>query len=189
MEKSESYKIALMGMECVGKSAITVQFVQKVFVEEYEPTIDDLYRKYFTLDGKKCFLEINDTAGSEGLLLHIVISSVEHKVLWDLCIQHAHGFLIVFDITDRKSFEALDEYVQKILRMKKCDSVPMVLVGNKCDLKSERSVNRDSIEMYAMNKLWKVPYFEVSAKDRIGIDECFTELVRLIRKTSKTSKQ
>lgn len=51
----EIYKIAVMGMECVGKCAIIVQFVKNVFVKEYYPSIDDLNRKNFIIDGKECF--------------------------------------------------------------------------------------------------------------------------------------
>jgi GTPase KRas protein len=98
------------------------------------------------------------------------------------------GFLIVYAITDRESFAEVDEFVQQILRVKDCDHVPIVIVGNKCDLESERDVKRSSVEMYATKQLWKVPHLEASAKLRVGIDEAFTALVREIRKT-QTPKQ
>lgn len=59
----------------------------------------------------------------------------------------------------------------------------MVLVGNKCDLESQRSVSRDEAQMYITKDLWGVPHFETSALHRIGIDECFAELVREVRKS------
>ena len=58
------YKIVVLGSGGVGKSALTVQFVQGIFVEKYDPTIEDSYRKQVEVDGQKCMLEILDTAGT-----------------------------------------------------------------------------------------------------------------------------
>ena len=59
------YKIVVLGSGGVGKSALTVQFVQGIFVEKYDPTIEDSYRKQVEVDGQQCMLEILDTAGTE----------------------------------------------------------------------------------------------------------------------------
>jgi len=55
------YKIVVLGSGGVGKSALTVQFVQGIFVEKYDPTIEDSYRKQVEVDGQQCMLEILDT--------------------------------------------------------------------------------------------------------------------------------
>lgn len=55
-----------MGSGGVGKSALTIQFIQGNFVEKYDPTIEDSYRKQIEVDGKACMLDILDTAGQEG---------------------------------------------------------------------------------------------------------------------------
>jgi small GTP-binding protein len=71
MEKKdqiEEYKIAVVGAGGVGKSAITVQYIQNVFVQDYDPTIEDSYRKHTKVDGTNVHLEILDTAGQEGLM-------------------------------------------------------------------------------------------------------------------------
>lgn len=62
--KMREYKIVVLGSGGVGKSAITVQFVQGIFVEKYDPTIEDSYRKQVEFDGQQCMLEILDTAGT-----------------------------------------------------------------------------------------------------------------------------
>lgn len=62
------YKIVILGSGGVGKSALTVQFVQGIFVEKYDPTIEDSYRKQVEVDGQQCMLEILDTAGTVSLL-------------------------------------------------------------------------------------------------------------------------
>lgn len=58
------YKLVVLGSGGVGKSALTVQFVQSIFVEKYDPTIEDSYRKQIDVDGQQCMLEILDTAGT-----------------------------------------------------------------------------------------------------------------------------
>lgn len=58
------YKIVVLGSGGVGKSALTVQFVQGIFVEKYDPTIEDSYRKQVEVDAQQCMLEILDTAGT-----------------------------------------------------------------------------------------------------------------------------
>lgn len=63
------YKIVVLGSGGVGKSALTVQFVQGIFVEKYDPTIEDSYRKQVEVDGQQCMLEILDTAGT---VIHIL---------------------------------------------------------------------------------------------------------------------
>jgi len=62
--KMREYKIVVLGSGGVGKSALTVQFVQGIFVEKYDPTIEDSYRKQVEVDGHQCMLEILDTAGT-----------------------------------------------------------------------------------------------------------------------------
>ncbi|CAH2249621.1 ras-related Rap-1b-like [Pelobates cultripes] len=58
------YKLVVLGSGGVGKSALTVQFVQGIFVEKYDPTIEDSYRKQVEVEGQQCMLEILDTAGT-----------------------------------------------------------------------------------------------------------------------------
>ena len=62
------YKIVVLGSGGVGKSALTVQFVQGIFVEKYDPTIEDSYRKQVEVDGQQCMLEILDTAGTVSII-------------------------------------------------------------------------------------------------------------------------
>lgn len=111
------------------------------------------------------------------------LSFVEYQALRYQNIRNADGFLIVYSITSRTSFQEVGEFIEQIIRVKDCDKVPMVIVENKCDLENERSVRRNSVHMYLTNELLGVPHFETSAKNGIGIDECFAELVRVIRKS------
>ena len=80
-------KIVLLGSGAVGKSSLTVQFVQGVFVEKYDPTIEDSYRKQIEVDGMACILEILDTAGTE-----------QFASMRDLYIKNGQGFIFVYSI-------------------------------------------------------------------------------------------
>lgn len=66
-------KLVVLGSGGVGKSALTVQFVQGIFVEKYDPTIEDSYRKQTEVDGKQCMLEILDTAGTVCLRVFLIL--------------------------------------------------------------------------------------------------------------------
>ena len=67
----KDYKLVVLGSGGVGKSALTVQFVQDIFVEKYDPTIEDKYRKQVEIDGQSCVLEILDTAGTVYIYIYL----------------------------------------------------------------------------------------------------------------------
>lgn len=93
------------------------------------------------------------------------------------------GFLCVYSIIQRKSFNELPALRDKILRIKEAKKVPMVLVGNKCDLSDEREVSIEEGQELARN--FGCPFFESSAKNHINVDEAFRDLVREVRKFKK----
>lgn len=74
------YKIVVLGSGGVGKSALTVQFVQGIFVEKYDPTIEDSYRKQVEVDGQQCMLEILDTAGTVCIYISILRLQLSHQI-------------------------------------------------------------------------------------------------------------
>ena len=85
------YKIVVLGSGGVGKSALTVQFVQGIFVEKYDPTIEDSYRKQVEVDGQQCMLEILDTAGTVRLMK--LTKAVQLKGFFDVVKRHLFKFL------------------------------------------------------------------------------------------------
>ncbi|XP_076370303.1 ras-related protein R-Ras2-like isoform X2 [Tachypleus tridentatus] len=90
------------------------------------------------------------------------------------------GFLLVFSITDRNSYEEIYKFHKQILRVKDRDEFPMLLVGNKCDLEHQRMVSQNDVQQMAHQL--KIPYMECSAKHRLNVDAAFHDLVRLVRK-------
>ncbi|KAK7101407.1 ras-related protein Rap-1 [Littorina saxatilis] len=165
------YKLVVLGSGGVGKSALTVQFVQGIFVEKYDPTIEDSYRKQVEVDGQQCMLEILDTAGTE-----------QFTAMRDLYMKNGQGFLLVYSITAQSTFNDLQELREQILRVKDTDDVPMLLVGNKCDLEDERVVGKDQGQNLARH--FNCAFLETSAKARINVSEIFMDLVRQINKKS-----
>lgn len=162
------YKLVVLGAGGVGKSCLTVQFVQGVYLDTYDPTIEDSYRKTIDIDNKVFDLEILDTAGV-----------AQFTAMRELYIKSGMGFLLVYSVTDRQSLDELMDLREQVLRIKDMNRVPMVLVGNKADLQDERAISIE--EGIEVSSNWgKVPFYETSALLRSNVDEVFVDLVRQI---------
>ncbi|GIX68280.1 ras-related protein Ral-A [Caerostris extrusa] len=162
------HKVIMVGSGGVGKSALTLQFMYDEFVEDYEPTKADSYRKKVLLDGEEVGIDILDTAGQE-----------DYAAIRDNYFRSGEGFLCVFSITEHDSFSATSEFREQILRVKGDDNIPFLLVGNKGDLDEKRQVSLEEAESRA--RQWNVPYVETSAKTRSNVDKVFFDLMREIR--------
>lgn len=163
------YKVVVVGGGGVGKSAITIQLIQNHFIDEYDPTIEDSYRKQVTIDDETCLLDILDTAGQE-----------EYSAMRDQYMRSGEGFLCMYSITSRSSFKEIDSFREQILRVKDEEKIPIVLCGNKSDLDSQRQVT--IAEGGDKARSFSCPFYETSAKLRINVEESFFDLVREIRK-------
>lgn len=164
------HKLIMVGSGGVGKSALTLQFMYDEFVEEYEPTKADSYRKRVVLDGEECSCDILDTAGQE-----------DYSAIRDNYYRSGEGFICVFSITDPESFDQTIEFREQILRVKNSDStVPIVLVGNKGDLEGARRVPIEQAIQRA--ELWGCTYVETSAKTRANVDKVFYDLMREVKR-------
>ncbi|WFD06416.1 RAS1 protein [Malassezia vespertilionis] len=170
------YKLVAVGGGGVGKSALTIQFIQNHFVDEYDPTIEDSYRKQCVIDEEVALLDVLDTAGQE-----------EYSAMREQYMRTGEGFLLVYSITSRNSFEEVATFFRQVLRVKDKDYVPVVIVANKCDLETERQVSTS--EGYELAKHFGCPFVETSAKQRVNVDEAFNDLVREIRLYNKGQAQ
>ena len=169
-------KVVVVGAGGVGKSALTICFVQNHFVVDYDPTIEDSYRKQITVDDVPCFLNILDTAGQE-----------EYSAMRDMYMRKGDGFLLVFSLTARATYEEVQNLHNKILEVKDTDKVPLVLAANKWDLQQEHEVTKTEAEGIA--KTIGAELLLTSAKDHYNVDECFIALIRLIRNDPKAVKK
>ncbi|KAL4799661.1 ras small monomeric GTPase [Aspergillus venezuelensis] len=176
MRPQREYHIVVLGAGGVGKSCLTAQFVQNVWIESYDPTIEDSYRKHIEVDGRQCILEILDTAGTE-----------QFTAMRELYMKQGQGFLLVFSITSMSSLNELSELREQIVRIKDDENVPIVIVGNKSDLEEDRAVPR--ARAFSLSQSWgSAPYYETSARRRANVNEVFIDLCRqIIRKDAQSS--
>ncbi|GBP11599.1 Ras-like protein 2 [Eumeta japonica] len=173
--QAQTYKLVVVGGGGVGKSAITIQFIQSYFVTDYDPTIEDSYTKQCVIDDIPAKLDILDTAGQE-----------EFSAMREQYMRSGEGFLLVFSVADHSSFDELYKFHRQILRVKDRDEFPMLLVGNKADLEHQRVVSLEQAQ--ALSRQLKVPYIECSAKARMNVDQAFHELVRLVRRFQESER-
>lgn len=179
MIEDKQYKVVMLGSGAVGKSAITVQMVSGHFLSSYDPTIEDSYRTTININNQDIILNILDTAGQE-----------EFYALRDQYMRSGDGYIIVFSITSVTSFlevNAIKEQLNMILDTDDNTLIPIILVGNKCDLEEYRQVQSSDAQRLAEE--WRVKYFETSAKNKTNINRIFEELVYLIEANNQTNIQ
>ncbi|WOO85892.1 Ras-like protein [Vanrija pseudolonga] len=153
------YRLVVVGGGGVGKSALTIQFIQS----------HDSYRKQCIIDDEVALLDVLDTAGQE-----------EYGAMREQYMRTGDGFLLVYSITSRSSFEEVSTFHQQILRVQDRDYFPVVVVANKCDLEYERQVQPH--EGRDLAKRFGAQCIETSAKQRVNVDDAFVAVVRAIRK-------
>ncbi|KAJ3155322.1 hypothetical protein HDU86_004412 [Geranomyces michiganensis] len=169
-----------VGSGGVGKSALTLQYMYGDFIEEYDPTKADSYRKKVHLAAsssssssptsapQECFIDILDTAGQE-----------EYAAIRDNYYRSGEGFLCVFSLCEEESFTHTQEFRDQICRVLDDEGVPFVLVGNKADLPQLRKVQARDAEAKARE--WGCSYIETSAKTRQNVEEAYQTLMGKIR--------
>ena len=165
----KEYKLVIVGEGGVGKSSLTFQLLQNRFLVDFDPTIEDSYIKQETIDNETFILDILDTAGQE-----------EYPSMREGYLRTGQGFMCVYSITSRSSFDEIYSFREQILRVKDKVKVPMVIVANKSDLVSERRVSKEEGKKIA--KSFDCPFFETSAKAPKNVKDSFYQLVREIQK-------
>ncbi|XP_076862534.1 ras-related and estrogen-regulated growth inhibitor [Brachyhypopomus gauderio] len=173
MAKSPEVKLAVFGRAGVGKSALVVRFLTKRFIWEYDPTLESTYRHQANIDDELVSMEILDTAGQEDQLQR------EGHMRW------GDGFVLVYDITDRGSFEDMAPLRGMLEEVRRPKLAPLVLVGNKADLEHARQVATEEGERLAADMA--CAFYECSACAEQagtggGVAEAFHELCREVRR-------
>eukprot|EP01090_Pellita_catalonica_P023261 TRINITY_DN9463_c0_g1_i1.p1 TRINITY_DN9463_c0_g1~~TRINITY_DN9463_c0_g1_i1.p1 ORF type:complete len:197 (+),score=44.98 TRINITY_DN9463_c0_g1_i1:133-723(+) len=181
---NNTLKVVVLGAGGVGKSAITVQFVQNLFLEKYDPTIEDSYRAILEHEGEVFTLEILDTAGTE-----------QFRAMRDLYMKTGAGFLIIYSIISQATFDEVEEIKAKIDIVKDGHATPIVLVGNKRDLEAKRVISKQAGESAAASWGETACFKEITATQRNEVADVFHSLVDLMQKqapkttTHKTRRQ
>ncbi|KAF9586152.1 GTP-binding protein [Lunasporangiospora selenospora] len=164
-------RIALMGSRAVGKSSMVIQFVENVFVDSYFPTIERAFTKPLTFHGQEYEVEIIDTAGQD----EFSIFNGKHAL-------DMHGYVLVYSVTSKLSFDMISVIRDKILNFTGTDWVPIVIVGNKADLQNQRQVTKEEGEELAAR--WKCLACETSAKTNHNIGRTFEMMIAEIEKST-----
>ena len=159
-ENTIPLKIAVLGQSMVGKSALTFRFINNKFPTEHDTTIEDSYSIPAKIDDIPCQLEILDTAGQD-----------DYQTMLDTWINSADGFVLVYSIDNKESFESTKSRYERILKLKVDQKISVVVAGNKCDLGDKRQVTREEAEKFC--KSHKISFMETSALKTINVREIF----------------
>ncbi|KAF8976680.1 ATP-dependent RNA helicase mtr4 [Entomortierella lignicola] len=169
-------RIALLGSRAVGKSSMTIQFVENVFVDSYYPTIENTFTKPISHQGQEYTAEIIDTAGQD----EFSIFNGKHAL-------DIHGYILVYSVTSKLSFDMIKIIRDKILNYTGTDWVPIVIVGNKSDLHGQRQISTEEGEELAA--LWNCQSCESSAKHNENIGRVFELMVGEIEKSTNVPEE
>ncbi|CAL8070042.1 unnamed protein product [Orchesella dallaii] len=168
------FKLLLIGDSGVGKTCILFRFSDDAFNTTFISTIGiDFKIKTIELKGKKIKLQIWDTAGQERF--HTITTSYYRGAM---------GIMLVYDITNLKSFENIAKWLRNIDEHANEDVEKMIL-GNKCDMDDNRQVQKERGDAIALEH--GIKFMETSAKNNINIDRAFHELAEAI--LNKTSRE
>ena len=160
------FKVILIGNAGVGKSCLLLRFSDDTFTDNYYSTIGvDFKIKTITLENtKKVKLQIYDTAGQERF--HTITSSYYHS---------ADGIGIVYDMTNRDSYEAVNMWNADVEKMAKPEAYKL-LIGNKCDMANIRTVSTE--QGSDLSKALGIPFIETSAKTSENVEEMFFQMAK-----------
>lgn len=165
------YKFAMLGVYGVGKTSLATQFATESFFDvNYAQNIEDSFRKQILVDEILCLVETLDCEDGE-----------EYLGLRDAYIRNSHGFVFVYSITSRASFEKIEHFYNSVLRLKGEHPVG-IIVGNKRDKSNQRVVAIEEGEELAARL--GCEFVETSAKTADNVDRLFPNLVRVIRHLS-----
>ena len=217
--KEDICNIMILGGPKVGKTQFAIQMVAENFLDEFDETIEDSYRKMIAID---------ETIDGVKQQIHIILDMLDKRIEWDNVnidtkyknvdsnsnsidindtifddifkrqINDCDAFLLMYSITSLESFNQMKFIYHQIINIRKLNDennvnnvkqTPMVIVGNKCDKENEREVLESSgLQFAEMNGNYKIPFFEISLKDKLHYYECIHELAREYRRLKRESK-
>ena len=171
----EKIKLMILGDSTVGKSSILRQYCKKEFHEKYIGTIGiDFQIKYININNKKIKLQIWDTAGQE-----------RYRVVTKNYFNSSDGFIIIYDITNRESFNNVKNWIEQITALAG-ENIKCIIFGNKNDLNNKRQVQKDEGKELAKN--YNFNFFETSAKDGSNVEEGFNSIATSVMDDIKSVK-
>jgi len=162
------FKLLLIGDSGVGKSCLLLRFADNTYTDSYISTIGvDFKIRTLDIDGKTVKLQIWDTAGQE-----------RFRTITSSYYRGAHGIIVVYDVTDKVSFNNVKQWLGEIDRYA-CQSVNKLLVGNKSDLVEKKVVDHNEAKEFADSL--GISFLETSAKSSQNVEEAFLTMTRQIK--------
>jgi small GTP-binding protein len=162
-EETLKFRVVTIGDSSVGKTSIINRFLRDTFELDEPNTIGVLYDSFVQeCNGTPVEIQLWDTAGQE-----------QYRALGPVYYRNAAAALVVFDISNRTSFENISDWI-KSFRNVSADSATVIIVGNKCD-RTDRAVSPEDAKLWARNN--DAVYIETSAKTGQGVDVVFDHLV------------
>jgi len=161
-------KLLLVGDLGIGKSSLLLRFVDNTFVEQTMTTIGvDFKVRIVKVDNQQVKLQIWDTGGQEKT------GSVSSSFF-----RGANGVIIVYDITNRESFQSVNKWLTEADRYAG-DKTIKCLIGNKSDLSAQRKVSEsDAFSLAEQLNLW---FIETSALNSTNVEEAFMKMAKLMK--------
>ena len=165
-KKLHTFKVLILGDPSVGKSCFLIRYTEDTFQDVYLSTIgmDCKYKKVDLENGESIRLQLWDTAGQDRF------RSITRNLY-----KGAAGIILIYDVTNRKTFESIKNWVESI-RAEVSNKVVIVLVGNKIDKKEQIDVKTEEGDNLAEE--FNLPFFECSALTGENINEAFAELAK-----------
>ena len=144
--------ILILGDGSVGKSCMAMRYLNNEYVDTYDPTIQDTFRKTVTIDGEPIVVEFIDTSGQD----EYYSSSI------DALIKNGNGFIFVYSVLIPDSLEKLDLIIQNVFLKKGTTAANpkagIVICGNKCDREADRKISKETGEQFSAK--YKADFFE-----------------------------
>ena len=163
------FKIVLIGDTSVGKTNILSKYLSDEFDPESKATVGvEFGTKNFKIENNIVKVQIWDTAGQE-----------RYRSITNAYYKGAKGALLVYDITNKKSFDNLDRWISD-LKTNGDEKISIVLLGNKSDLESQRVISTEEGKNKA--ELFKFAFMETSALNGSNIEKAFDELIKEVYK-------
>jgi len=170
-------KIAILGSRSVGKSSLTVQYCEGHFVESYYPTIENTFSHEIVYKGQTFLTEIIDTAGQD-----------EYSMLNSKHFIGIHGYMLVYSVASRQSFEMISIIRDKILNHLGAESVPIMIVGNKNDVDANKQRKVSVEEGQTLGQDLKCGWIETSARKNHNVAKAFELMIAEIEKSQEPDK-
>uniref|UniRef100_A0A3P9I1C5 small monomeric GTPase n=1 Tax=Oryzias latipes TaxID=8090 RepID=A0A3P9I1C5_ORYLA len=168
------FKLLIIGNSSVGKTSVLFRYADDSFNPAYVSTVGiDFKVKTVFRNEKRIKLQIWDTAGQE-----------RYRSITTAYYRGADGFLLMYDITNQESFNAVRDWATQVQHYSSKDA-QVILVGNKCDMEDDRLITREDGQRLADERGFL--FFEASAKENINVKQVFEHLVDVICEQMNTS--